>query len=429
MSSTGTAGDHRTTRPRDRSVLSDEVSGSLRIRMVTEYAYPTLGGVSEHVHFLSRELVALGHEVTVVTGSVGYAARLAEFDRVSLRDNGYRTVRVGRALPVPSNKSIARLTVAPGLKASLRRVLHGADVVHTQGLVGARLAMLATAASDAPVTVGTFHTYVEGGEHWGYRLAGKAMNRVLARLDRRIAVSDACVASLQPTFPADYDVIPNGVDCVRFHPLRPEESPPDGPPRILFVGRLEPRNALNDLLRAGAELAASGREFVIQVAGDGPTRGVNERLAGRLGIADRVEWLGRIHDDLPRRYREATVFAAPCTLASFGVILVEALASGTPLVCADNVGFRAVIQDEMPGRFVPMRDPHALALGLGEILDDPVLRGEWSIRGRALTAERYEWRGVALQVESLYREVARGAGGIRRPHAEPTSPLAGPAAI
>jgi glycosyltransferase involved in cell wall biosynthesis len=167
------------------------------------------------------------------------------------------------------------------------------------------------------------------------------------------------------------------------------------------VGRLEPRNALGDLLKAGAVLAASGRDFIIQVAGDGPTRGVNERL----GIADRVEWLGRIHDDLPRRYREATVFAAPCTLASFGVILVEALASGTPIVCADNVGFRAVIRDGMPGRFVPMRDPSELARGLAEVLDDAVLRAEWGTRGRALTAERYDWPGVALQVEALYREV------------------------
>ena len=391
--------------------------------MVTEYAYPILGGVSEHVHFLSRELVALGHDVTVVTGRSGSAAELDELDRAAERDEGYRTARIGRALPVPSNGSIARVTIPPG-RAALRRLLDGHDVMHAQGLVGSMLPLAAVAVSRAPVNVGTFHTYTEGDTHWAYRVFHRPVTRWLARLDRRIAVSQACVDGLAPSFPGRYDVIPNGVDCDRFHPLRPDEPRPDGPARILFVGRLEPRNALGDLLRAGAHPRDEGHGFVIQVAGDGPTRGANERLAGRLGIADRVEWLGRIHEDLPRRYREATVFAAPCTLASFGVILVEALASGTPLVCADNVGFRAVVRDGMPGRFVPMRDPQALARALGEVLDDPALRAQWSNRGRALTAERYDWPGVALQVEALYREVA-GSSGLD--YLAPPPALIGPA--
>jgi phosphatidyl-myo-inositol alpha-mannosyltransferase len=378
--------------------------------MVTEYAYPILGGVSEHVHFLSRELVALGHEVTVVTGNLPAAHGAREVDAAALRDCGYRTERVGRALPIPSNGSIARATFGLDLRRRLRRALDGADVVHAQGLVGSRLPLLAVDISRAPVTVGTYHTYVEGGTHWAYRRLNGWFNRILDKLDRRIAVSDVCVSSLQPWFPGDYDVIPNGVDCERFRPLGANEPRPDGPPRILFVGRLEPRNALGDMLRAGAVLAEEGRDFVIQVAGDGPTRGVNERLAERLGIADRIEWLGLIHDDLPRRYREATVMAAPCTLASFGVILIESLASGTPIVCADNVGFRQVVRDGIPGRFVPMRDPAALAEGLAEVLDDAALRADWSALGRALTVDRYDWPGVAGAVEAVYLDVARKGG-------------------
>ena len=374
--------------------------------MVAEYAYPVLGGISEHVHFLSRELVALGHEVTVVTGNARSAASLRTIDRDAERDYGYVTRRIGRAVPLPMNGSIARSTFLAMPWATMRRELLGADVVHAQGLIGPVLPLLAAAVSEAPVTVGTFHTYVEGGRHWGYHLAGGYLNRVLGRLDRRIAVSDACVDGLTGAFPGRYDVIPNGVDCERFHPMAPDTPAPAGPPRILFVGRLEPRNALSDLLRAAATVARSGREFVIQVAGDGPTRGVNERLAKRLGIADRIEWLGLIHDDLPERYRQATMLAAPCTLASFGVILIEALASGTPIVCADNVGFRRVIRDGAPGRFVPMRDPDALAAAIADVLDDGALREEWGTRGRRIASERYDWPGVAQRVEALYREVA-----------------------
>jgi phosphatidyl-myo-inositol alpha-mannosyltransferase len=373
--------------------------------MVTEYAYPVLGGISEHVHFLSRELVALGHEVTVLTGNARSPASLREVDAAAERDHGYVTRRIGRAVPLPMNGSIARSTLMATPWSTMRRELWRADVVHAQGLLGPVLPVLAAAVSEAPVTVGTFHTYVEGGQHWGYRLAGGYLNRVLDRLDRRIAVSDACVQGLVDTFPGTYDVIPNGVDCQRFHPLIDGTSPSEGPPRILFVGRLEPRNALGDLIRAAATVAATGRDFVVQVAGDGPTRGINERLAKRLGIADRIEWLGLIHGDLPRRYREATLLAAPCTLASFGVILVEALASGTPIVCADNVGFRQVIKDGAPGRFVPMRDPEALAAGIVEVLDNAPLRREWGAKGRQVAVERYDWPGVARRVEALYREV------------------------
>jgi phosphatidylinositol alpha-mannosyltransferase len=344
----------------------------------------------------------------VVSGNTAPRKALAEVDDAAHRDHGYRTVRIGRAIPVPSNGSIARISMGPGLQAALRQALAGADVVHVQGLVGSRLARNAVAMSEAPVTVGTFHTYVEGENYWLYRLFRSHLDGLLSQLDRRIAVSHACVDSMHLYFPGDYDVIPNGVDCQRFRPLTAGEAPPDGPPRILFVGRLEPRNALADLIRACGRLAAEGREFVIQVAGDGPTRGVNERLARRVGIEDRIEWLGMIHDDLPRRYREATVFAAPCTLASFGVILVEALASGTPIVCADNVGFRQVIRDGAPGRFTPMRDPDELAVAIGAVLDDDALRSDWAERGRRIAEERFDWPGVARAVVDVYRGVAAG---------------------
>ncbi len=379
--------------------------------MVTEYAYPILGGISEHVHFLSRELVALGHDVTVITGRSGARGMLREIDGRAYLDHGYRTRRLGWAVPIPQNGSVARQT--PVLRRRMAEALHGADVVHVQGLVGAMNARQAINRSRAPVTVGTFHTYTEGGHHWSYRWVGRRLNRTLGRLDRRIAVSQACIDSLEQTFGGGFDIIPNGVDCDRFRPLAPDEPRPSGPARILFVARLEPRNQLDHLLHALARLRARGRDVIVQVAGSGPTRRRDEQLARRLGVADRVEWLGLIHDDLPRRYREATVLAAPCTLASFGVILIEAAASGIPIVCASNVGFRQVIRDGMPGRFVPMNDPDALADGLDEVLRDPGLRADWGRRGRALSVERYAWPGVARRVSDLYHETLRAKGATR----------------
>jgi phosphatidylinositol alpha-mannosyltransferase len=382
--------------------------------MVTEYAYPVLGGISEHVHFLSHELALLGHDVTVVTSNAPHGMRdaAAETDLRNLEDSGYRTVRIGRSVPVVSNGSIARVTVGPGLKRALARAVHHADVVHAQGLAPPVLALLSVRASTAPCTVGTFHTYFDGG-HLGYRLGHRYVAGSLARLDRKIAVSHACVVSLEQYFPGPYDIVPNGIDTGLFRPLDSERDRLPGPPRILFVGRFDPRNGLGTLLDAARILKDRGRDFEVQVVGDGPARPLYERHARRVGVWDRVRWLGLLKDERPELYRQATVYAAPCTLASFGVVLLEAFASGTPIVCADNIGFRQVLRDGAPGRFVPGHDPLALADGIDAVLADGALRRDWAVRGRRVAEERYSWPEVTRRIEAIYREVLGARGAVR----------------
>jgi phosphatidylinositol alpha-mannosyltransferase len=279
------------------------------------------------------------------------------------------------------------------------------DVVHAQGLASPMVCLWALRTSRAPVNVGTFHTYFEGG-HWGYRHFFAYVRRTMERTDRLIAVSEACVTVVRPYFgDQPFDIIPNGVDTDLYRPLGPGEERPPGPPRILFMGRFDPRNGLDTLLEATRILVDEGREFVVQVVGDGPMRPVYHRQARSLGVWDRIEWLGLLDKERPRLYREATVFASPCVLASFGVVLLEAMASGTPVVCADNVGFRQVIRDGAPGRFVAPHDARELAAGIGELLDDEGLRQEWGARGREVVVERYAWPEVARQVEGVYREI------------------------
>lgn len=377
--------------------------------MVTEYAYPLPGGVSEHVHFLSRELVRMGHEVSVVTGNLH--RRTADHDRRLSALAGYRIVRLGNCLPIYINGSIARLTLGPRLRRRLKDEIAGADVIHAQGLASPSLPIMALSGT-APVITGTFHTYFEPGKNVLFRLCFWWVARGLRRLNRRIAVSSACIEALDPIFPGKWDIIPNGIDCDLFRPLEDNEGRPPGPPRILFVGRFDPRNALDVLLDAAAILRDRGHDFVIDVVGDGPTRSGYERQARRLDLWDRIKWHGLMIDGRDRLYREATLFACPCTLASFGVVLLEAMASGTPIVACDNIGFRQVIRDGAPGRFVPPRDATALAEGIEELLTDPARRAEWSVRGREVAVERYSWASVARQVERLYREVLRKGSGL-----------------
>ena len=385
---------------------------------MTEFAYPVLGGVPEHVHNLSRQLAARGHDVTVLTSRAPLGRRrlAREIDARNLSEHGYRTVRVGLSMPLISNGSIARVTVGPGVKPRVARALRGMDVVHAQGMAPPMICLWALRTSPAPVNVGTFHTYFEGG-HWGYRHFFAYVRSTIARTDRLIAVSEACVSAMRPYFDRDFDIIPNGVDTDLYHPLSTGTPRPPEPPRILFVGRFDPRNGLDTLLEAVRILQDEGRDFTLQVVGDGPMRPFYHRKARSLGVWDRVQWLGLLDQERPRLYREATVFAAPCVLASFGVVLIEAMASGTPIVCADNVGFRQVIRDGAPGRFAACGDPTELAAGIGELLDDPGRRADWAARGREIALERYSWKGVSLRVEELYLEVLAAKDG--RPETRP----------
>ena len=323
--------------------------------MVTEYAYPVLGGVPEHVHNLSRELAARGHEVTVLTSLApfGMKRRARALDAENLSVHGYRTLRMAASVPFYGNGSVARVSIGmPGLKVRVTRALRGMDVVHAQGLAVPTLPLYSLRTSLAPVRVGTFHTYFERG-HWGYRYFLAYVRSALARTDRLIAVSEPCITAMRPYFTEqDFEIIPNGIDTDLYRPLAPSEARPAGPPRILFVGRFDPRNALDTMLDAVRILADEGRDFVLQVVGDGPLRPKYHHQAKALGISGRVEWLGLLDKERPRLYREATVFAAPCVLASFGVVLLEAMASD-PVVCADNIGFRQAIRDRARGRFVP----------------------------------------------------------------------------
>jgi len=384
----------------------------LRIAMVTEYAYPVLGGISEHVHFLSRELAQLGHDVTVVTSRSPRRLRASaiEIDAEHRLTSGYRTVRLGHSVPVVSNGSIARVSVGRALKRRLGRVQAPMDVVHAQGLAAPFLPLWALRASKAPCTVGTFHTYFDGG-HIAYRLLHPYLGTALGNADRKIAVSEACVVSSGQYFPSEhFDIVPNGIDTDFFRPLDHAGDRQPGPARILFVGRFDPRNGLGTLLDATRILMDQGFEFEVQVVGDGPTRPIYERHAKHIGVWDRIRWLGLLNEERPELYRQATVLAAPCTLASFGVVLLEAFASGIPIVCADNIGFRQVIRDGAPGEFVSGDNPEALAQGLSKVLTDAALREDWGRRGRQVAEERYAWPSVARRIQDLYVEVLEGKG-------------------
>ena len=361
----------------------------LRIALVTEYYYPHLGGVCEHVHFFAREARRLGHHVDIITSRIPGAP-----DRPNV-------IRLGRSVPWYINGSQSRITVGGSLRRDMRRVLRegGYDVVHVHSPLTPVLPLLAIEESPVPV-VGTFHTYFDWSV--GYRVLRGFFQGRLDMLSAAIAVSPSTIRALSKYFQADWRIIPNGVDTELFRRDVPRPAQMQGDaPVILFLGRFDPRNGLATLIDAFRRVRGRHRHAQLVVVGDGPLRHHYRRQAG--GRPD-IRFVGPVLAERPAYYANSAVYACPTTKASFGITLLEAMACQTAIVCSDIPGFRDVVQDGREALMTPLGDVNALADRLAAVLDDDALRWRLGSTGRERAAE-YDWRNVSGSVLAVYHEV------------------------
>jgi phosphatidyl-myo-inositol alpha-mannosyltransferase len=363
----------------------------VRVALVSPYALDVPGGVQAHVTSLAGALRGQEHDVTLVGPGAG------------------SHVHVGRAVRVPFNGSVAPIAASPTAARATRRALAELrpDVVHVHEPLVPAVGIAAATAGSAP-TVGTFHAWSDTDRL--YRAGRPIARRIVGRLDARLAVSDAaaayhCCALGLP--PSGFRIVPNGVDVARFAdaPPFPELRDPDRP-ALLFVGRLERRKGLEPLVRAFTRLKTDRPELRLVVVGDGPERDRCQALLPERLRAD-VSFLGRVdHDDLPRLYASADLYVSPALGGeSFGIVLLEAMAAGVPLVASDIPGYRSVARDGAQGRLVPPGDVPALATAIGALLDNPALRAAMATEGRR-TVDDYDWAVVARRAVAVYAEVA-----------------------
>ncbi len=361
----------------------------LRIALVTEFYYPHLGGICEHVHFFAREARRRGHHVDIITSSIPGA-----------REDP-NVIRIGRSQPIYFNGAQARVTLGLGLARQMKEVLRrGAyDIVHVHSPLNPTLPLLAIDAAECPV-VGTFHTYFD--RSMLFAATSKVLQRKLEKMSAAIAVSRSAVIALERYFEADWTVVPNGIDTEVFTPDAPH---PPGVPRdvpvILFLGRFDPRNGLTALIDAFRLVRGRGRDAHLVVAGDGPLRNHYRRVAG----ADRrITFAGAVLGSRPSYYAHADIYACPTTKASFGITLLESMACRTPIVCSDIPGFRDVVAHDREALMFASGDVNALADEMVRLLDDEGLRHRLGVTGR-LRAQEYAWPRVASTVLGIYHKV------------------------
>ena len=367
----------------------------MKVLIVSPYSWSTPGGVGAHVGHLARALRSRGHEVRIVAPSEG--------------DVEPGVVSVGRSIPIPYNGSIARLAFGPRVALRIRVALRRArpDVVHVHEPFAPSAGLLTLLNTRLPV-VGTFHASI--GRSRAYRLAAPALRPLYRRLAARVAVSDEARRTIEKVFGADgITVIPNGVEWSRFSSL-----PPPSGSMILFVGRMEKRKGAAVLVEAFTRLAEKRPDAELVLAGEGPERKSVEQAVPEA-LRERVTFTGRVDPlELPEVFGRAAVVCAPSLGGeSFGIVLLEGMAAGRPVVASSIPGYAAVLRDGVDGILVPPGDADALAVALVRVLDDPGAAQAMGRSGRE-HSRRYDWPNVAAAIEKVYeRAVAAPRLGRR----------------
>lgn len=358
------------------------------------------GGVQEYVrglvHFVQRQ----GHEAVIFAGGGGGTGT-------------ERVVALGRSLPFRGSGSSSSLPLTWKRGRALRQLLarEACDVLHVMAPYAPTLSGRLLVHSEAAHVL----TLLVALEPWWWRQAlgilAQAQWRSVRRFQARLAISPIAAATGRALYGGHYEIVPCGVDVQAFRPdVVPLAPWRDHKLNVLYVGRLEARKGVRHLLDAWALVQRQFPKLRLLVGGDGPERAALEAQATALALRD-VVFLGYVsRQDLPALFAAADLFCAPATHAeSFGIVLIEALAAGLPIVAAANQGYRALLMQH-PGNFiVPPGDARALAGALATLLASPQARQMVGTRN-ARAAGRYDWDVVGAEVLAVYERIV----GARR---------------
>jgi len=370
----------------------------MKIALVSPYDFAHPGGVVNHISCLEQQLTRLGHEVKVIAPA---SKAISVF--------GDRFIPIGKPRPVPVSGSIARITLSPWLSSRIKDVLDREkfDITHLHEPLMPMLCTNVLRHSHSP-NVGTFHA--SGGKPWysfGTPIGKLLLKKWVHKLDGKTAVSQVAMDYVSKHFPGEYTITPNGVDCGHFSPkVTPIEEFNDGKLNILFIGRLEKRKGLDYLLEAYKQIKPEIPDSRLIVVGPGiRLRRKYEKRVRRSHLED-VAFIGYAsYDDLPRYYKTADIVCCPATgQESFGIVLIEAMAVGKPIIASDIQGYNSVVTDGVEGLLVPPKNVSKLAEALISLASDSSFRQQMGAKGRIKTL-KYDWEHLARNMTDYYLSI------------------------
>ncbi len=380
----------------------------MKIGLVSPYDFTYPGGVTQHISHLAAAFRRIGHDVHII----------APCSRGEPPAGEPRVHAIGRVVPVPANGSVARISVSLNLSRTVKQLLNDEqfDVLHLHEPLMPALPLTVLRHSQT-LNVGTFHAFRQSNIS-AYFYGKSVLRYFVGRLHGRVAVSSCARDFVAEYFPGDYRIIPNGIDLEQFGTPRPPiERYRDGKLNVLFVGRLEKRKGLSHLLRAWRHVRRELPEARLIVVGEGRPLVGYQRYAIKEDMPE-VVFTGYVSsEDLLRYYHTCDVFCAPSTgQESFGIVLLEAMAAGKPIVASAIPGYQEVVRHHQEALLVEPKDEHALALSLVHLLADRDLRERLGEAGRRRAAA-FSWDRIAADLLDYYAELAeaRAQAPARRP--------------
>ena len=367
----------------------------MKIALVSPYDFSHPGGVGRHITALFSNFISMGHEVKVIAPA-----------SKDVNDFGEHFIRIGRPFPIPASDSVIRVPISLHLAPAIKKVMaeEKFDVVHLHEPFMPMLCS-ATLRFSNTVNVGTFHA-AQGKPGYGFArpISTWMLERRARKLHGHIAVSKPAMDYVSKFVPAEYEIIPNGVDLTYFRPdVPPIQKFCDGKLNIVFMGRLEFRKGINYLLKAFLEVKSQMPNTRLIICGPGTRlRKRYEQWVKDVRLQD-VVFTGILsYDEQPSYYRTADIFCAPATShESFGMILLEAMATGRPIVGTNIEGFAAVVTHGEEGLLVPPMTVRPLTEALLKLLNDQQLRLQMGQKG-LITAQKYAWEGIAARLLAYY---------------------------
>jgi phosphatidylinositol alpha-mannosyltransferase len=371
----------------------------LRIAIVAPYDLSAPGGINTQIRAQARALRRLGHDVRIYGPASGPL--------------GQGEQSLGRTMTVTLGGTESGLGVDPRVFGAAGRLMREPfDIVHVHEPLTPLAPWIVVLRAQAPV-VGTFHVHREAG-HGLYAAWAWTLRPIARRIRARIAVSESARRTVARHFPGEYEILPNGIEADRFLVPCSRPSSLAGARRyVLYVGRLEPRKGVAHLVRAMPAIQRRVADVMLAVVGDGPDRVALTQLARDVGAA--VHFAGRVPDEaLPAYFQAAEVVCAPALGGeSFGIVLLEAMASGTPVVASRIEGYEALAGRSECAKLVPPGDADALATAAIGLLESEERRR--MIRAEAIAlARQYDWQTLAPRLESIYRRVQGGTASTVR---------------
>jgi len=370
----------------------------MKIALVSPYDFAYPSGVNIHVSSLEHQFTKMGHDVKVIAPLSG-----------SISGFGGKFIRIGTPIPIPAGGTICRITISLRLGPTIKSVLkqENFDIIHLHEPFMPMLCSAVLRFSNT-ANVATFHAFDgKPGYKFGRPISTIMLRRRLHKLDGKIAVSKAAMEFASKYVPGYYNIIPNGIDLELFSPDVPPISEfCDGKLNILFVGRLEEQKGVNYLIKAYKRVKQEVPNSRLIIVGPGTRlRGKYEKEVLRSGLKDVIFVGGKPQSELPQYYKTADVFCAPATgLESFGIVLLEAMAMGKPIVATNIEGYNSVLTHGVEGLLVPPKNEAVLARALVSLLTNESLRQEMAVRAR-LKAMEYSWEHITQRVLNYYARI------------------------